>query len=148
MVDGEIGYGFRRRQPHIDRDTGPARGARAQTAPGQHAGTGRAEQDFERRRILACARIAVNRSRDADALIDEVIGPQRAIAAAERAVAGGDRTRIAFQGPVGCAAMAGSRQHLASFAAVFDLSPVAIVPALCTVCKPPNVLAFAPAFLQ
>lgn len=83
----------------------------AQSAPGQHAGAGRAEQDFERWRVLSGARIAARRSRYADTFVDIVIGPKHAVATAKRAVAGRDRPGIAFQGPVSCATVASSCQH-------------------------------------
>ena len=111
MVDWQVGDGLRRRQPDIDGDACATGGAGAQAAPGQHAGAGRAEQDFERRRILSGARITARWSRNADAFVDIIIGPERALAPAERAVAGCHRAGIALQGLVGCATVAGSRQH-------------------------------------
>lgn len=47
MIDRQIGDRLGRRQPHIDGNACSTRFLGAQTTPGEHAGAGRAEQDFE-----------------------------------------------------------------------------------------------------
>lgn len=115
MVDWQVGDGVRRRKPHIDGDPSATGGTGAQTTPGQHTGACRTEQNLERRGILSGARISTCRSRKTDAFVNIIVSPQRAIAAAQRAIAGCDRAGIALQRPVGRATMAGSGQHPSSF---------------------------------
>lgn len=121
MVDGQMGNRVGRRQPDIDRHATASVRLEAQAAPAQHAAAGRAEADLQRRILLAGAGIGDGRPGEADAFTFVVVRPQRAIAAAERAVAGRDRTGIAVQRPLRRAAMTGTCKHACRLS--FSLAP-------------------------
>src|SRR5277367_5670040 len=108
MVDGQVGDGFGLGEPQVDGDTAPSVRVNAQAAPAEHAAAGGTEMDFQRRIRLARPRIGGARPEDADALVLVVIGPERPVAAAERAVAGRRGARITLEGPVNGTAMAGA----------------------------------------
>lgn len=106
MVDREMDDLLQRGQPDVDGDASAAPWVEREAAPGNDAGAGRAEEDFERRVLLVSPRVCAEIAADRDALAFVVIGSERAVAVAERAVAGGDRAGIALQCPLSVAAMA------------------------------------------
>ena len=105
MINRQILNEIRRRKPHVDGDAPAAILSKPQAAPAQDTGAGWAEQDLERRLVPVCAGVGGGLTGESDALSFVVIGPQRAVAAAKRAVAGGDRARITFECPACLAAM-------------------------------------------
>lgn len=93
MIDRQILNEIRRRKPDVDGHAPAAILSKPQAAPAQDTGAGWAEQDFERRLVPVGAGVGGGLTGESDALSFVIISPQRAVASAERAVAGGDRAR-------------------------------------------------------
>jgi len=90
MIDRQVGHGFGRGEPDIDRDPMTAVRFAPEPAPREHACACRTEQNLERGIGLAGTTIGLRRACDLDSPVDIIISPQRAIAPAQSAVAGRD----------------------------------------------------------
>src|SRR5262249_13656800 len=108
MIDDDAAYRVRFCKPQVDGDAAAPVVARIACAPIGDASAVEAKMKAE---LLASAGVGARRTGNAYAFILVVVGPQRAVAAADRAVAGGGRLRHAVEGPAHGAAVAGAFDH-------------------------------------
>src|SRR5260221_1332459 len=101
-----------RREAEIDGDaTTPIR-FNAKSAPASDATARRTETDLERRIGLGHTSVGDARPRDPDPLVLVVIGPDGAVPATERAVAGGRQAGVTLEGPLKRAAIGRACQRI------------------------------------
>lgn len=112
VVDREVCHVFGLGEAHVDGHTAATVVLEPQSAPADHRGARRAEVDLERGIVLAPG-VSARRSVNRDAAAFVVVGPQGGVAAAERAIARGDRAGIASQCPAGLPAVARSGKDAA-----------------------------------
>lgn len=105
MIDGQILNEVWRCKPQVYSHAAAAIRLKPQTAPAQYTGAGWAEQYLERGFVPAGAGVGGGLASDRDTFSFLIIGPQSAVAPAERAVARGDRAGITFERPACFAAM-------------------------------------------
>lgn len=104
VADRQVLYGVRIvSQPQVHGDPSASVVLRSDAAPPCHAAAGGAEVKFD---FPVAPDVMCCRARGGDAFIDPIIRPERAIAAADCAVAGGGGLRITCKGPVNRAAVA------------------------------------------
>ena len=109
MVDQEIRDLLGRGEADIDPHALAPVFVGSHRAPGYHAGAGGAEVKLEEWVRQFLASIDRRGAGETDALSFPVIGPEGAVAAADRAVARRDRARIAVELPFDRATVTGAR---------------------------------------
>src|SRR5215475_4247901 len=108
MVDGDGAHGLRFGEAEVDGDAAAAVRAGGERAPiGDAAAVG---AEMEANGTVAPG-VHLGRAGDADALVFEIVGPEHAVAAAHRAVAGGGRLGDSLEAPADGAAMTGAFDH-------------------------------------
>ena len=106
-----MGHLFRLGKAEVDCDPRPAVFSRHQAAPADQVPACFAEVEGNGAGTASIGGEPIPRGFNLDAVAIEAIGPEYAIAAADRAIANGGVGNIALKCPMHCAAMAGPRRH-------------------------------------
>src|SRR4029077_575077 len=108
VIHDDAAYGIRFREPQIDSDAAPPIVAWVARAPIGDAPAVRAKMKAN---VLPPAGVGAGGARHANAFIFVVVGPQHAVAPADRAVAGSGRVRHPVETPADRAAVTRAFDH-------------------------------------